>query len=417
MTHKAKKAKIDMTCGVCSESLSGKAVFMAECMHIFHFTCITKPCCPVCQTTWKNNLPFLPSQTPHTTFSFSDDDPLPPVPNPPPLSKVMITAVPERPAVARSESLSEFAIHVRIKAPSLPKNPSLRTPIDLVAIIDVSASMKGPKVALAKQALHFTIDNLGPHDRLSIISFSHEAQRALPLRRMTEEGRSAAKLAVDSFSFSAAAAAVATDILVGLTTGNRVLEERRYASGIFNTEGSHEGRVHIGDLYAEEEKEFLVVVSGESVEVGFGPVRIKRPKYVEVEDMGVSAEVDRGRNRICVAKGIKEARRMAERGEMEGARGVVAERRRVVMESVAGVAGDGMCKWLEQEMEEMEKRLVNEGMYRKGGRAFAFAIMSSHAMQRATVKGVAASGGAYMTRYMTEMVVGSRGLDDAHGKD
>jgi hypothetical protein len=41
-------------------------------------------------------------------------------------------------------------------------------PLDLVAVLDVSESMAGTKLAQVKRATEFVIDSLGPRDRLSV---------------------------------------------------------------------------------------------------------------------------------------------------------------------------------------------------------------------------------------------------------
>ena len=60
-----------------------------------------------------------------------------------------------------------------------------RSGLDLVAVLDVSGSMSGPKLHKLKTAMMFVISKLGPMDRLSIVSFSTKADRQCPLRVMT----------------------------------------------------------------------------------------------------------------------------------------------------------------------------------------------------------------------------------------
>ncbi|XP_075483442.1 E3 ubiquitin-protein ligase WAVH1-like [Primulina tabacum] len=159
---------------------------------------------------------------------FSDDE-LPPLVTADPVSSappadaqnISIRTIPERVAVASSESVSEFSVLVQIMAP--PVGDLGNTPMDLVAVLDVSGSMHGSKLALLKSAVVFVIDRLGPSDRLSIVSFSTRAQRVLSLRRMTEDGRENAKQCVNSLLASGC-----TNILEALEMGVQVLEERRY---------------------------------------------------------------------------------------------------------------------------------------------------------------------------------------------
>lgn len=455
-----------------------------------------------------------------------------------------VKAVPERSALAASESVSLFTVLVGLKAPPLLADArcSQRAPTDLVTVLDVSGSMYGTKLNLLKRAVHFVIDNLGPSDRLSIVSFSSQARRMLPLRRMTERGREDAKVAVNSLSANGD-----TNIVQGLKKGAQVLGERhhknpvtsiiflsdgndtcnssysfsnsrrapeylhllppaifpgnggsldsgraetipvhsfgfgsdhdpitmhaisdasggtfsfiesyemvqdafasciggllsvvtqelrltlrsashgveiksipsgRYASEITN-QGS-EGLVNIGDLYADEEKEFLInmsvpvftndeakeserktslldimcsykdVVSKETVQIESELVEIRRPKSVSPQDMIVNLEVDRQRNRLRAAESIAEAQKMAEMGNLTEARTLLAKRRTALLATASAQAGDGLCMYLEADMKETERRMGSVQQYQQAGRAYALSGMSSHFSQRATTKG------------------------------
>eukprot|EP00249_Psilotum_nudum_P011158 c22998_g2_i1 orf=358-2715(+) len=146
---------------------------------------------------------------------------------------------PEVSVVGSSETVESFTALVHLKAPIVsnghqvrrkildsinplqPKNVDCRVPIDLVTVLDVSGSMAGTKLALVKQAMAFVIGNLSSADRLSIVAFSSSAKRILPLRRMVEEGRQHALLAVDALVCTGG-----TNIAEGLRKGAKVLEDR-----------------------------------------------------------------------------------------------------------------------------------------------------------------------------------------------
>ncbi|KAG8385152.1 hypothetical protein BUALT_Bualt03G0012000 [Buddleja alternifolia] len=261
------------TCAICLGNVRGgvgQAIFTAECSHSFHFSCIASSVkhgnytCPICRSQWKE-IPLQladasrsatgrarvsPSQVSFEDYTanvshalrppnqhhpepvrFSDDEPLLVVPSDlsptslcVPANNVSIKAFPEFPAVAAPDSVSEFAVLVGLRAPPLLDDARKveRAPIDLVTVLDVSGSMDGSKLFLLKRAVSFVIENLGPADRLSIVSFSSSANRIFPLRRMTDRGREDAKLAVSSLSSDGG-----TDIVEGLKKGARVLEERR----------------------------------------------------------------------------------------------------------------------------------------------------------------------------------------------
>lgn len=475
------------------------------------------------------------------------------------MQKVTIKAVPERPAVAASESVSLFTVLVGLKAPSLSDDArsSQRAPIDIVTVLDVSGSMQGTKLDLLKRAVHFVIDNLGVSDRLSIVSFSDQARRMLPLRRMTEDGREDAKRAVDSLI-----ACGGTNIVEGLKKGAQVLGDRRHknpvTSIIFLSDGndtynnrssfqtfpssrhapeylhllpasifpknrgpdeagqletipvhsfgfgsdhdpitmhaisdasggtfsfiesyemvqdafasciggllsvvaqelhltvrsaSHgveiksipsgryvseisnqgsEGLVNAGDLYADEEKEFLINLSvpalpndeGEEneqktslldimcsykdavskgiVQIEGDLVEIRRPKSLSPSDMVINLEVDRQRNRLLAAESIQQAQQMAETGNLIGAKTLLAKKRTDLLASASAQAGDGLCMWLEADMKETERRMGNQRLYQQSGRAYALSGMSSHAFQRATTKGNTVAGAAQVDSF------------------
>ncbi|KAJ0083056.1 hypothetical protein Patl1_11767 [Pistacia atlantica] len=252
------------TCAICLGSLrtgQGVAIFTAECSHSFHFNCITinvqhgNRVCPICRCEWKD-IPFhAPANvvdnirrmghgsgqagvTPHSTATpvqlpsdpdhYADDEPLPvnqigPASSPSHAQVLTVKAFPEHPAVSATDCLDKFAVLVHIRAPSLLSDADHldRAPIDLVTVLDVSASMSS-KLALLKQAVHFIVQNLGPADRLSIVVFSSVARRIFPLQRMIDRGREDAALAINSLTSNGG-----TNIVEGLKKGVRVLEDRR----------------------------------------------------------------------------------------------------------------------------------------------------------------------------------------------
>ncbi|KAL8052015.1 hypothetical protein ABFX02_06G185000 [Erythranthe guttata] len=565
-------------CSICLGSINtSQGSFTATCHHSFHFICITNtfaipnpfPICPLCQPLPNYNAP-LPNAPPSVPPSapqipklepepvqFSDDDPLL-EPSPPSstttatvgLEKVTINAVPERDVLAASESAPQFTVLIGLKAPPLPASSQRGAPVDLVTVLDVSGSMKGTKLDLVKRAVNFVIDELGPSDRLSIVSFSNQAWRIFRLTRMTEAGRASAKLAVNSLVVIGN-----TNIVEGLKKGARVLEERSYknpvASIVFLSDGidncnhrpffhllppsiypanrlphqqeielfpvhafgfgtdhdavtmhaisdasggtfsfieSYEmvqgafasciggllsvvtqglrlslrsgsngvvmksipsgrypseiadqgskGTIHVGDLYADEEKEFLINLSipirktslldivcsyidvvSEKETVEIESVEIRRARKGSPSDTKVKLEVDRQRNRLHAAESIAEAQKMAESGDVNGARDLLAKGRTDILGSSSAQAGDDMCVWLEEDMKETERRMGSAEQYNKEGRAYALAGMSSHGAQRATTKGKKVAGAErryspYSTKSMALMVVKAEQLSD-----
>ncbi|KAI3839928.1 hypothetical protein MKW92_016092, partial [Papaver armeniacum] len=75
----------------------------------------------------------------------------------------------------------------------------------------------------------FVIDNLGPSDRLSVISFSDDARRLFPLLLMTDSGKQRALQAVNSL-----VADGLTNIVEGLKKGTKVIEDRRHKNPVYS---------------------------------------------------------------------------------------------------------------------------------------------------------------------------------------
>ncbi|KAM3262249.1 hypothetical protein ACQJBY_052760 [Aegilops geniculata] len=145
-----------------------------------------------------------------------------------PTGAVVVKTHSERPAIARDSSSDSFVVLVHVKAPGItetivPGGEAPRAPLDLVMVLDVSGSMSGHKLALLKQAMRFVIDNLGPDDRLCVVSFSSEARRVTRLTRMTNAGKALSVSAVESL-----AARGGSNIAEGLRMAAMVLDERRH---------------------------------------------------------------------------------------------------------------------------------------------------------------------------------------------
>lgn len=189
------------------------------------------------------------------------------------------------------------------------------------------------------------------------------------------------------------------------------------------------GVIDVGDLYADEEKEFLVYLSvpvssacggqegmdkkttlvdvqcsykdplsKETVETEGKIIEIERPEALSIDHISVCLEVDRQRNRLLVAEGISEAQRLADVGNLEGAQMVLAQRRSALLSSASARAGDGLCNWLEAELGEIRERMASLESYECSGRAYVLSGLSSHSWQRATTRGSSMSQPLVVTR-------------------
>ncbi|CAL9765400.1 unnamed protein product [Musa acuminata subsp. burmannicoides] len=593
------------TCAICLATMKpgqGHALFTAECSHSFHFRCIAanvkfgNHVCPVCRAKWKE-VPFQgpsfaesshvrsrinPVIWPHhgghmnirrqnsvpplrssERSVFDDDESLDSpskVSGVPPhgcAKMVEISTYPEYPAISQSASTENFTVLIHLKAPLVPRTPnpgkdvhgdaqvprSYRAPVDLVTVLDVSGSMSGTKLALLKQAMGFVIQNLGPSDRLSVITFSSTARRLFPLRRMSESGRQEALQAVNLLTTSGG-----TNIAEGLRKGAKVIEDRKeknpvcsiillsdgqdtyiftptirngqatepdyrslvpssirdgsavhvpvhvfgfgsdhdsasmhsisetsggtfsfieaegaiqdafaqciggllsvvvqemqvrldclhpdvhlrcIKSGRYPSRVADDGRsgtVAAGDMYADEERDYLVSVNVPAADVdtpllkvscAYGDpvtkevmrpeaVQVKIPRPVLVVSQTMSLEVDRQRNRLQAAEAMVEARAAAERGELSEAVSVLEDCRKRIVESEAGKSGDRLCVSLDAELKEMQERMVSQQRYEATGRAYVLSGLSSHLCQRATTRGDMTESGSFVQSYQTPSMV------------
>lgn len=97
-----------------------------------------------------------------------------------------------------------------------------RAACDIVVVGDVSGSMGGDKIRLLREATAFMTRELGDRDRLSLVTFSHTAERVTPLKRMTEEGKDATLSEIFRLSSGGG-----TSIASGVKCGLDVMEARR----------------------------------------------------------------------------------------------------------------------------------------------------------------------------------------------
>ncbi|KAL6643125.1 hypothetical protein ACP70R_021306 [Stipagrostis hirtigluma subsp. patula] len=263
------------SCAIChgdmrrSRGGGGQAIFAAECSHQFHSRCVSggaaahgRFVCPLCSARWREltssrstNPSRSPSPSPppppsvaapHQPFFrpmeprvFDDDDPVDRTPfrfsgdenrgaGATSSGAVALATHCECSALARDASADDFAVLVHARAPGMSgAAASPRAPLDLVTVLDVSGSMVGTKLALLKQAMGFVIDNLGPRDRLCVVSFSSGASRLMRLARMSDAGKALARRAVESLT-----AGGGTNIGEALRRAAKVLDERMHRNAV-----------------------------------------------------------------------------------------------------------------------------------------------------------------------------------------
>ncbi|GJM84738.1 hypothetical protein PR202_ga00438 [Eleusine coracana subsp. coracana] len=229
-----------------SSSSGGKSLFTAECSQEFHphrsasAGTSLRELLSLRSTNLSQQPPPPPSSSPAQPFFrpveprvFDDDDPVERTPRSfrdedasSGGEAVTITTHCEYSALARDASADDFAVLVHARAPGAGA-AGPRAPLDLVTVLDVSGSMVGTKLALLKQAMGFVIDNLGPRDRLCVISFSSGACRLMLLARMSDAGKALARRAVGSL-----AAGGGTNIGEALRKAAKVVDDRVHSNAV-----------------------------------------------------------------------------------------------------------------------------------------------------------------------------------------
>ncbi|KAL3520718.1 hypothetical protein ACH5RR_018867 [Cinchona calisaya] len=190
------------------------------------------------------------------------------------------------------------------------------------------------------------------------------------------------------------------------------------------------GTIDVGDLYADEERDFLVSVNvptetsssetallsvkcvysdpltKELVTVASDEVTIRRPEAAGQQS--ASVEVDRQQNRMRAAEAMVLARTAAEKGDLSGATSILENCRKMLSETVSARSHDRLCIALDAELKEMQERLASRHVYEASGRAYILSGLSSHSWQRATARGDSTDGSSlvqsYQTPAMTEML-------------
>ncbi|XP_010504301.1 PREDICTED: uncharacterized protein LOC104781346 isoform X1 [Camelina sativa] len=202
------------------------------------------------------------------------------------------------------------------------------------------------------------------------------------------------------------------------------------------TDDGHSGLVELGDLYADEERDFLVSVNIPVEEDGHTPLlklrcvyidsltkettklesqvlQIQRPEHVG-EEVVVPIEMVRQRNRFLAAEAIAQARTLAEHGDLEAAVTAIENFRLGLAGVVAAKSRDMFCVALDSELKEMQDRMRSSHVYEASGRAYILSGLSSHSWQRATARGNSRDGlsfvQAYQTPSMAEMLRQSQAM-------
>ncbi|KAJ1403102.1 Zinc finger, RING-type [Sesbania bispinosa] len=195
----------------------------------------------------------------------------------------------------------------------------------------------------------------------------------------------------------------------------------------------HKGSIDVGDLYADEERDFLVSINvpatssnetslikvkcvykdpltQETAILESEEVKIERPEIGG--QVVMSLEVDRQCNRLQAAEAMAQARLAAEQGDLTGAVLILENCRKMLSETVSAKSRDRLCVALDAELKEMQERMASRHVYEASGRAYILSGLSSHSWQRATARGDSTDRSslvqAYQTPSMAEMLTRSQ---------
>ncbi|KAF5729498.1 hypothetical protein HS088_TW21G01665 [Tripterygium wilfordii] len=196
------------------------------------------------------------------------------------------------------------------------------------------------------------------------------------------------------------------------------------------------GFVDVGDLYADEERDFLFSVNvpaessrnetcllkvrciykdaltKEMITVESEQVRVARPEVAG--EAVISIEVDRQKNRLQAAEAMAQARSAAEQGDLAGAVSILESFRQQLSQTVSAKSHDRLCIALDAELKEMQERMASRHVYKASGRAYILSGLSSHSWQRATARGDSVDSSslvqAYQTPSMAEMLTRSQAM-------
>ncbi|XP_057733008.1 E3 ubiquitin-protein ligase WAV3-like [Arachis stenosperma] len=195
------------------------------------------------------------------------------------------------------------------------------------------------------------------------------------------------------------------------------------------------GFIDVGDLYADEERDFLVSVdvpatssnetsllkvkcvykdplTQETMTLESEEVKIERPE--QAGQVVMSLEVDRQRNRLQAAEAMAQARLAAEQGDLSGAGLILENCRKMLAETISAKSHDRLCVALDAELKEMQERMASRHVYEASGRAYILSGLSSHSWQRATARGDSTDSSslvrAYQTPSMTQMLTRSQAM-------
>lgn len=358
---------------------------------------------------------------------------------------VEVMLLPEAAVVSIGRNYETYVAVMKVRAPPAPAKSPLRVPIDLVTVLDVGSGLGTERAQMMKLAMRTVLSSLSSTDRLSIVAFGAVSKRLLSLRRMTANGRLSARRIIDAlistngnlsvgdalkkarkvledrreknpaaailllsdspvapsrfssndirihtFALDAACssalnflnvAVLGLRIKLGFVTGSGQAEIAGVYSVFNRPEVLSSGSVRVGDLYAEEEREFLIELkvplgglsrSHHVLSVRLGQVDPSSEEFSYGKEQGLlvpqphtirsnsSLSIERLRLLFFSTRAVAESRRIAESGDVAGASRLLNSTRVLVMRSKSAQA-EGFVAGLEAELAELRRWVRAEG--------------------------------------------------------
>lgn len=97
-----------------------------------------------------------------------------------------------------------------------------RIPLNLVATLDVSPSMSGPKIEYARKSLMKLIDHLSPNDTLGLVSFDSQVRTLFPVTKMSQQSKDGLKQILQKAGVSGGGTNLSGAMLEAINHANQI---------------------------------------------------------------------------------------------------------------------------------------------------------------------------------------------------
>merc|ERR1712241_882304 len=202
-----------------------------------------------------------PNNDDTNTYGGNDDDDAKAVPKTD--VTLSIRGTPEYDSYPYAMASDKFYYMASIKAPYFREVD--RAPIDLVAVVDESASMSGESIKLVRETIKFIIKNLESGDRFGIIGYSSGSREVLPLTKMDGAGKKKAQQLASNLK-----AQGGTALCKGLVDGVNMIRQRTSKNEIASVMILTDGQANQGPTSASEINQSVRQGKVLSVQGGFG---------------------------------------------------------------------------------------------------------------------------------------------------